>query len=99
MPRAVAVLPGLVLATLTVCAAGQQGSSAAERVRFRDVAATAGLAFTHVNGASPDKHFAEIMGSGALFFDVDNDGWIDVLLVDGGSKADPAVARPERVIR
>ena len=28
------------------------------------------------------------MGSGGLFFDYDNDGWIDIFLVDGGSLAD-----------
>jgi hypothetical protein len=32
------------------------------------------------------------MGSGAAFFDYDADGWIDLLLIDGGSLADPAVA-------
>jgi hypothetical protein len=96
MPRSVAVLPGLVLATLTVGAAGEQRPDASERVQFRDAAATAGLTFIHVNGASPDKHFAEIMGSGGLFFDADNDGWIDVFLVDGGSKADPGVAHMAR---
>ena len=36
------------------------------------------------------------MGSGGLFFDYDNDGWIDIFLVDGGSLADPAVARKAR---
>jgi hypothetical protein len=34
-------------------------------------------------GSSP-----EIVGSGGLFFDFDNDGWLDVFLVDGGSLAD-----------
>jgi hypothetical protein len=58
---------------------------------FTNVAPSAGLAFTHVNGASPERHLAEIMGSGALFFDYDNDGWTDVFLVDGGSLVDPAV--------
>ena len=61
-------------------------------VVFRDIAAAAGLGVTHVNGASPDKYFAEIMGSGGLFFDFDDDGWIDIFLVDGGSIADPRVA-------
>ena len=96
MPRSGAVLPALVLATLTVCGAVWQRPNASERVLFHDVSTAAGLIFTHVNGASPDKHFAEIMGSGGLFFDFDNDGWIDVFLVDGGSKADPVVARTAR---
>jgi hypothetical protein len=96
MPRPGAVLAGLVLATLSVCAAPEQRPSASERVLFRDVSSAAGLVFTHVNGASPDKHFAEIMGSGGLFFDFDNDGWIDVFLVDGGSKANPLVAHTAR---
>ena len=47
-------------------------------VIFRDVAAAAGLNVTHVNGASPQKYFAEIMGSGGVFFDFDDDGWIDM---------------------
>jgi enediyne biosynthesis protein E4 len=65
-------------------------------VQFRDVATTAGLAVTHINGASPDKYFAEIMGSGGLFFDFDDDGWIDIFLVDGGSVANPKVAATVR---
>jgi hypothetical protein len=32
------------------------------------------------------------MGSGGLFFDYDNDGWIDLFLVDGGSFGDARVA-------
>jgi hypothetical protein len=63
---------------------------------FRDVASSRGLDFVHVNGASDEKFFPEIMGSGGLFFDVDDDGWLDVLLVDGGSFADPGVARRAR---
>ena len=52
--------------------------------------------FRHVNGASADKHLVETIGSGGLFFDYDNDGWIDIFLVDGGSVADPGVARQAR---
>jgi hypothetical protein len=63
---------------------------------FVDVARQAGVVFHHTNGASPDKHLAETMGSGGLFFDYDDDGWIDIFLVDGGSFADPAVARQAR---
>ena len=57
---------------------------------FANIATSAGINFVHLNGASPDRHLPEIMGSGGLFFDYDNDGWTDVFLVDGGSIADPA---------
>ncbi len=75
---------------LAVSAADTQGP------QFVDIARHAGIAFTHTNGASPDKHLVETMGSGGLFFDYDNDGWIDIFLVDGGSLADPAVAERAR---
>jgi enediyne biosynthesis protein E4 len=74
----------------------RQESSAESLVTFRDIAVAAGVSFTHVNGTSSAKHFAETMGSGGLFFDFDNDNWVDVFLVDGGSKADSAVARTAR---
>ena len=50
------------------------------------------MTFEHVNGASADKHLVETMGSGGLFFDYNDDGWIDIFLVDGGSLADRAQA-------
>jgi enediyne biosynthesis protein E4 len=63
---------------------------------FRDAAREAGLDFIHVNGASEERFLPEITGGGGLFLDFDNDGWLDVFLVDGGSFADPAVARRAR---
>jgi enediyne biosynthesis protein E4 len=64
--------------------------------QFVDIARQAGVVFHHTNGASADKHLVETMGSGAVFFDYDGDGWIDIFLVDGGSIADPAVDRKAR---
>src|SRR5262245_32737564 len=69
---------------------------AARLPTFRDVARSAGIDFVHTNGASEQRFFPEIVGSGGLFFDFDNDGWLDVFLVDGGSLADAAVASRAR---
>jgi enediyne biosynthesis protein E4 len=63
---------------------------------FENVATAAGVAVRHLNGASPDKYLAETMGSGAVFFDADGDGWVDLFLVDGGSVADAAVMAKAR---
>ena len=43
-----------------------------------------GLAFTHVNGATGQYYMAEMMGAGVALFDYDNDGDLDVFLVQGG---------------
>ncbi len=83
-------------AVAAVLACGLVVSGAPETIRFTDVTREAGIDFLHVNGSSPDKHLVETMGSGGLFFDYDNDGWIDIFLVDGGSLADPAVDRKAR---
>lgn len=53
---------------------------------FHDVTSDAGLSeFRHENGAYGTKWFPEAMGSGGGFVDYDGDGWLDVLLVGGGT--------------
>ncbi len=62
----------------------QKGAGRAPRIAFTNVAPAAGLRFTHWNGASPEKYVLETMGSGAAFLDYNNDGWLDIYLVNGG---------------
>jgi hypothetical protein len=50
---------------------------------FRDVTAQAGIRFTHNNGAFGKKWLPETMGPGCAFIDYDNDGYPDILLVNG----------------
>jgi hypothetical protein len=91
----------LPAALLVVMWALPLGGASPPEVSFTDVTSSANVAFTNINGASPDKHLAETMGSGGAFVDFDSDGWADIFLVDGGSIADPQVARraQPRVLR
>src|SRR5205085_1178925 len=51
---------------------------------FIDVAEKAGLTMTNVfGGVSTKKYIIETTGSGVAIFDYDNDGWPDILFVNG----------------
>jgi hypothetical protein len=53
---------------------------------FEEIPSSAsGISWTHVNGRSPMAHLPETVGSGCAFFDYDNDGWMDIYLVNSGS--------------
>src|SRR5512136_1611940 len=53
------------------------------QVQFRDVTAHAGIHFTHNNGAFGKKWLPETMGPGCAFIDYDNDGYPDIVLING----------------
>ena len=53
-------------------------------LRFVDIAAESGLVFRHTNGATPHKYFPETMGGGGMFWDFDDDGLLDIYLVNSG---------------
>ncbi|MEW5975618.1 MAG: CRTAC1 family protein [Acidobacteriota bacterium] len=54
------------------------------KIEFVDVAAKAGLTARHVTGAEMDKKYIlETTGSGVAVFDYDNDGYLDIFLVNG----------------
>jgi hypothetical protein len=58
-------------------------TSHAQQPHFRDITTPAGIHFTHNNGAFGKKWLPETMGPGCAFIDYDNDGYPDILLVNG----------------
>jgi len=58
-------------------------SVSAQQIRFSDITARAGIHFKHNNGAFGKKYLPETMGPGCAFIDYDNDGWPDILLING----------------
>jgi enediyne biosynthesis protein E4 len=54
-------------------------------VSFVDVAAAAGITFRHDNAASSEKYLIETMGAGCGWIDYNQDGLLDLYLVNGGA--------------
>jgi hypothetical protein len=52
-------------------------------VRFTDITQPAGIRFVHNNGAIGGKYLPETLGPGCAFIDYDNDGYPDILFVNG----------------
>src|SRR5437879_10151688 len=61
-------------------------SPAASQVQFVDVAGSAGISFQHDNAASTEKYLVETMGSGCGWIDYDQNGLLDLYLVNGASR-------------
>jgi enediyne biosynthesis protein E4 len=76
------VLAGtLVLPAWARIAAASDSSS----YPFSEVpSSVSGITWTHTAGISPEKYLPESTGAGCAVFDYDNDGWMDIYLVNSG---------------
>src|SRR5262245_14929805 len=85
--------PARALSTARVCgrallfalsiAIGSLPALAGSTELFEEVARASGLDFVHFNGMSGRYYFPEVMGAGGALVDVDDDGDLDVFLVQG----------------
>ncbi len=64
------------------------GGTSGYRARFVDVALEAGLTRTIYYGeADTSDYISEANGCGVAFYDYDNDGWLDILLLSGSRRS------------
>ncbi len=79
-------LSGFLYASVFLCLAAffpTVVAQAQDHITFRDITAQAGIHFTHNNGAFGKKWLPETMGPGCAFIDYDNDGYPDIVLING----------------
>ena len=62
---------------------------------FADVTSQAGIHFKHTSAATGQKYLVETMGSGCAFLDYNNDGYLDIYLVNGAPL--PGFASPQKI--
>ena len=73
----------MCLLALLLALPGRDNSPAA--IRFRNVAANAGIRFVLENDPTARKHLVETMAGGVAAFDYDGDGLTDIYFTNGGS--------------
>jgi enediyne biosynthesis protein E4 len=65
---------------------------------FEEIPSTvSGITWVHENAMSPERYLPETMGPGVAFLDYDNDGWMDLFMVNSGGPVD--FYRPKAPLR
>src|SRR5215510_14780124 len=71
-------------------------AQSADPIVFQDIARQAGLTFLHDNAATREKYLIETMGAGCTWIDFNQDGLLDLYLVNSASTAAYQPKRPLR---
>jgi enediyne biosynthesis protein E4 len=76
---------GLIALSLSaaVAAASLRAAPQASPVTFTDATAASGVTFVHNTGRTGQKYLPETMGAGGAFVDLNADGRLDVVLING----------------
>src|SRR5258708_14966661 len=85
-----------LLTALSLSSMAQQTArSVSTPVTFSEVPAkTSGITWSHNNAHYNERHLPETVGAGCAFCDYDNDGWMDIYLVNSGRSDFFAPATP-----
>jgi len=88
----------MLAGTAAFCGVPQLGRASDQpNYPFSEVPASiSGINWTHVAGSSAEKYLPESTGAGCAFLDYDNDGWMDIYLVNSGPCDFFTPARPLR---
>lgn len=87
---ALSTLPALFPRNSNLCGTrfgptAQGASNGSPSILFEEVLpATTGIVWKHSSGRSRDAYLPETTGAGCAFLDYDNDGWMDIYLVNSG---------------
>jgi len=87
-------LGAFLFALLMGVVAAQQSGSAPDSQnafpgKFVDITSASGIRFNYLSSHTPKHYLPETMGTGAALFDYDNDGRLDIFLVNGAPLQDP----------
>ncbi len=74
----------LALAAAGVVGAPKLQGAAGEPLFIEVPPSSSGIEFVHENAMSPEHYLPETLGPGAAFLDFDNDGWMDLYVVNSG---------------
>ena len=84
------VTPWLILLpALATFAQRSSQEDASSATKFSDITSRAGVNFRYLSSHTSKKYLPETMGAGVALFDYDNDGRLDIFVVNGAPIEDP----------